>query len=173
MATPEKVAAVAEVKSLFEGSSAALLTEYRGLTVQELMELRRALGESTKYRVVKNTLTQIAARELGIDAFDGQFVGPTAIAFVDGEPVEAAKVLRDFSKRHPALRVKSGYFEGAALTAEQVGKLADMDSREVLLSKTAGALKASISKAAIVTAAPLSKAVRTVDALRAEQEEAA
>jgi large subunit ribosomal protein L10 len=173
MAKPEKVAAVEEVKSLFAGSSAALLTEYRGLTVQELMELRRALGENTKYRVVKNTLAEIAAHELGIDAFDGQLKGPSAIAFIEGEPVEAAKALRDFSQAHPALVVKSGYFEGAALSAEQVEKLADMESREVLLSKTAGSIKAAISKAVIVAAAPLSKAARTVDALRAKQEEAA
>ena len=170
MARPDKAAAVKELTELFRESDAAVLTEYRGLSVQKLKELRRSLGANTTYAVVKNTLTEIAAREAGIDAFEGALQGPTAIAFIKGEPVESAKALRDFAKENPALVVKSGYFEGKALTEDDVKKLADLESREVLLAKTAGALKASMSKAVFVLAAPLSKTVRTVDALRAKQE---
>lgn len=170
MARPDKAAAVAELTQLFRESSAAILTEYRGLSVDQLKTLRRSLGADTTYAVVKNTLTDIAAKEAGIDAFDGELHGPTAIAFIKGEPVEPAKALRDFAKDNPNLVVKGGIFEGAALTADDVKKLADLESREVLLAKTAGALKASMSKAVFVLAAPLSKTVRTVDALRAKNE---
>lgn len=170
MARPDKAAAVAELTDLFRESDAAILTEYRGLSVDQLKTLRRSLGADTTYAVVKNTLTGIAAKEAGIDAFDGELTGPSAIAFIKGEPVMPAKTLRDFAKENPQLVVKSGYFEGAALTADDVQKLADLESREVLLAKTAGALKASMSKAVFVLAAPLSKTVRTVDALRAKNE---
>ncbi|MFC0675799.1 50S ribosomal protein L10 [Brachybacterium hainanense] len=170
MAKPEKVSAVAELTDLFRESDAAVLTEYRGLSVQQLKTLRRALGADTTYAVVKNTLTEIAAREAGIDAFEGKLAGPTAIAFIKGEPVTPAKALRDFAKENNQLVVKSGYFEGKALTEDDVKKLADLESREVLLAKVAGALKANLSKAAAVFQAPLSKTVRTVDALREKQE---
>ncbi|MDO5635135.1 MAG: 50S ribosomal protein L10 [Micrococcus sp.] len=166
MAKPEKVDAVAELTQLFRESDAAVLTEYRGLSVTQLQQLRRALGADTHYAVVKNTLTEIAAREAGIDAFEGKLEGPTAIAFIKGEPVGAAKTLRDFAKQNDQLVLKSGYFEGAALSEDDVKKLADLESREVLLAKAAGAMKASMSKAAAVFQAPLSKAARTVDALR-------
>lgn len=170
MARPDKAAAVAELAEKFRESNAAILTEYRGLSVDQLMTLRRSLGADTTYAVVKNTLAGIAAKEAGIDAFDGHLEGPTAIAFIKGEPVEPAKAMRDFAKDNPQLVVKSGYFEGATLTADDVKKLADLESREVLLAKTAGALKASMSKAVSVFAAPMSKTVRTVDALRAKNE---
>ena len=172
MANPEKVDAVAEIADMFRDSDAAVITEYRGLSVGELKELRRALGSETTYAVVKNTLTEIAAREAGIDVLDGTLSGPTAIAFIKGEPVEPAKALRDFAKTHENLVVKSGYFEGKLLSKEDVQKLADLESREVLLATAAGAMKASMSKAAAVFAAPLSKTARTVDALRAKQEAA-
>jgi len=170
MAKPEKVDAVAELTELFRESDAAVLTEYRGLSVQQLKTLRRALGADTTYAVVKNTLTEIAAREAGIDAFEGKLAGPTAIAFIKGEPVTPAKTLRDFAKENDQLVVKSGFFEGKALTEDDVKKLADLESREVLLAKAAGALKANLSKAAAVFQAPLSKTVRTVDALREKQD---
>ncbi|MDN5898587.1 MAG: 50S ribosomal protein L10 [Brachybacterium sp.] len=170
MANPEKVDAVSEIAELFRESDAAVITEYRGLSVGDLKELRRSLGSETTYAVVKNTLTEIAAREAGIDAFDGTLSGPTAIAFIKGEPVGPAKALRDFAKTHEQLVIKSGYFEGALLSKEDVQKLADLQSREVLLATAAGAMKASMSKAAATFAAPLSKAARTVDALRAKQE---
>ncbi|CAM3932742.1 50S ribosomal protein L10 [Helcobacillus massiliensis] len=172
MARPDKAAAVAEVADLFRESSAAILTEYRGLSVGQLQTLRRSLGADTTYAVVKNTLAEIAAKEAGVDAFHGELNGPTAIAFIKGEPVEPAKAMRDFAKENPQLIVKSGYFEGSALTADDVKKLADLESREVLLAKAAGALKASMSKAAAVFNAPLTKTARTVDALRAKNEDA-
>lgn len=166
MAKPDKVAAVAELVEEFRDSNAVVLTEYRGLSVSQLKELRRALRGNATFAVVKNTLTAIAAKEAGVDAFDGQFTGPSAIAFVKGDPVEAAKGLRDFAKANPALIVKSGVLDGRAMTNVELTKLADLESREVLLAKLAGAMKASLNKAAYVFAAPASKAVRTIDALR-------
>lgn len=170
MANPEKAAAVAELTERFRGSSAGVLTEYRGLSVGQLSELRRVLGDNATYAVVKNTLTAIAAEQAGVDAFRGALSGPSAIAFVTGDPVEAAKGLRDFARRNPALVIKGGYLEGKALSPEQVTGLADLDSREVLLAKMAGALKASMNNAAALFAAPLSQAVRTVEALREKRQ---
>ena len=170
MARPDKAAAVAEITDRFRSSNAGVLTEYRGLTVAQLKELRRSIGEHGSYAVVKNTLTAIAAKEAGVDAFDGQLSGPTAIAFITGDPVEAAKGLRAFARTNPQLVIKSGFLEGRALTAAEVSSLADLESREVLLAKLAGAMKASLTRAAYLFNAPLSKAVRTVDALREKQE---
>lgn len=166
MARPDKAAAVKEIKQELESSNAALLTEYRGLTVAQMKDLRRSLGEHATYAVVKNTLTAIAAKEAGIDAFEGQLAGPTAIAFVKGEPSEAAKALRDFAKANPQLIIKAGVLEGSALTAEDITTLADLESREVLLAKAAGVMKAGLYQAAYLFTAPLVKTVRTVDALR-------
>ncbi|MEV6299262.1 50S ribosomal protein L10 [Actinoplanes sp. NPDC051861] len=166
----DKATAVAELTDHFRGSAATVLTEYRGLTVKELTELRRSLGSEAKYAVAKNTLAKRAATDAGIEGLDALFTGPTALAFVKGDVVEAAKGLRAFAKAHPVLVIKGGVFEGKALTADEVNKLADLESREVLLAKLAGALKAGLSKAAATFQAPLSQAVRTVDALRAERE---
>ena len=168
-----KEASVAELTNLFESSTAVLLTEYRGLTVAQLKTLRKSISGDASYAVVKNTLTKIAANNAGISSFDDELAGPSAIAFVHGDPVAVAKALRDFAKANPLLVVKGGYFDGKALTAEEVGKLADLESREVLLAKLAGAFKASLFGAAYLFNAPLSKAVRTVDALREKQESAA
>ena len=168
-----KEASVAELTNLFESSTAVLLTEYRGLTVAQLKTLRKSISEDASYAVVKNTLTKIAANHAGISSFDDELAGPSAIAFVHGDPVAVAKALRDFAKANPLLVVKGGYFDGKPLTAEEVGKLADLESREVLLAKLAGAFKASLFGAAYLFNAPLSKAVRTVDALREKQESAA
>ena len=168
-----KEASVAELTNLFESSTAVLLTEYRGLTVAQLKTLRKSISGDASYAVVKNTLTKIAANNAGITAFDDELKGPSAIAFVHGDPVAVAKSLRDFTKANPLLVVKGGYFDGKPLTAEEVGKLADLESREVLLAKLAGAFKASLFGAAYLFNAPLSKAVRTVDALREKQESAA
>jgi large subunit ribosomal protein L10 len=167
-----KEASVAELTNLFESSTAVLLTEYRGLTVAQLKTLRKSISEDASYAVVKNTLTKIAANNAGISSFDDELAGPSAIAFVHGDPVAVAKALRDFAKANPLLVVKGGYFDGKPLTAEEVGKLADLESREVLLAKLAGAFKASLFGAAYLFNAPLSKAVRTVDALREKQESA-
>ena len=171
MANPEKAAAVAELRQLFSNSHAAVLTEYRGLTVAQLKTLRRALGENAEYAVVKNTLTAIAAREAGIDAFEGRLTGPSAIAFISGDAVDTAKGLRDFAKANPELIVKGGYLDGVTMDETEIKKLADLESREVLLSKVAGAAKASMSKAASLFQAPLSKTVRTADALRTKMDE--
>ena len=170
MARPDKAAAVAELTEEFRSSHAAVLTEYRGLTVAQLKELRRALGEDTSYAVVKNTLTKIAAREAGVSAFDDLLAGPSAIAFVKGDPVVAAKGLRDFAKAHPRLVIKGGLLDGKPLTTADITKLADLESREVLLAKLAGAMKGSLSQAVALFAAPLSKAARTLDALRVAAE---
>ena len=160
MATQEKIAAVSELKELFEASNAVILTEYRGLTVAQLKELRRALGAETEYAVVKNTLAAIAAKEVGIDAFEGHLHGPSALAFIKGDLIDAAKGLRDFAKANTQLIVKNGYYEGAALSEDDVKRYADLESREVLLSKVAGGAKATIARIAQV-----------VDALRVKLEE--
>ena len=166
----DKATAVAELTENFRNSSATVLTEYRGLTVSEITELRRSLGAETKYAVSKNTLAKRAATDAGIDGLEGLFTGPTALAFVGGDPVEAAKSLRAFAKAHPVLIIKGGVFEGRAITAEEVSQIADLESREVLLAKLAGAMKGNLSKAAATFQAPLAQAVRLVDALRAERE---
>ena len=168
-----KEATVAELTENFRSSNAVVLTEYRGLTVAQLKTLRKSISEHATYAVVKNTLTKIAANEAGITSFDDDLVGPSAIAFVHGDTVAVAKALRDFAKANPLLVVKGGYFDGAPLTAAEVGKLADLESREVVLAKLAGAFKASLFGAAYMFNAPLAQAVRTVDALRAKQETAA
>jgi len=167
-----KEASVVELTEKFQSSTAVLLTEYRGLTVAQLKELRKNLSANATYAVVKNTLTKIAADKAGVVGLDDQLVGPSAIAFVHGDAVSAAKALRDFAKANPLLVLKGGYFDGKALSADEVKKLADLESREVLLAKFAGAAKASLFGAAYLFNAPLSKAVRTVDALRAKQESA-
>jgi large subunit ribosomal protein L10 len=170
MANAEKAAAVAEITESFRGANAAVLTEYRGLTVAEITELRRALGSTTKYAVVKNTLTKIAAREAGVEGLDDLLSGPTAVAFVTGDPVEAAKGLRDFSRNHPTLVVKGGVLEGRSLTVDEIRKLADLESREVLLAKLAGAMQGSLAKAVGLFAAPLSQAARLAAALQQKAE---
>ena len=170
MSRADKAAAIAELSQKFQSSNAAVLTEYRGLTVAQITELRNSLRGNATYAVVKNTLTQLAAKDAGVTAFDGQLVGPSAIAFVEGDPVEAAKGLRDFAKANPLLVIKGGVMEGKQLSADEITKLADLESREVLLAKLAGAMNASLSKAVYLFAAPLSQAARTVDALRAKVE---
>jgi len=167
-----KEASVAELTEKFRNSNAVLLTEYRGLTVAQLKSLRKSLSADATYAVVKNTLTKISANAAGITSFDDELTGPSAIAFVHGDTVAVAKVLRDFAKANPLLVVKSGYLDGNSLTAADVAKLADLESREVLLAKMAGAIKASLFGAAYLFNAPLSKAVRTVEALREKQESA-
>ena len=171
MAKAEKATAVAELKSSFDGSSAAVLTEYRGLTVAQLKQLRVSLGENAKFAVVKNTLTKIAAREAGVDGFDDLLNGPTAIAFINGDLVEAAKGLRDFAKANPALVIKGGVLDGKPLDAAEVAKLADLESREVLLGKLAGAMLASLSQAVYLLNAPLAQAARLAGALQAKAEQ--
>lgn len=167
-----KEANVAELTDKFKSSSAVLLTEYRGLTVGQLKELRRSISADATYAVAKNTLIKIAAANAGVTAFDGQLVGPTALAFVHGDAVNVAKAMRDFAKANPLLVVKSGVLDGVALSADEVKKLADLESRPVLLAKAAGMFKASMFQAAYMFTAPLAQAARAVDALRQKQESA-
>lgn len=166
MARPDKAAAVAELAERFRTANAVVLTEYRGLRVSQLKELRRALGGNATYAVVKNTLSAIAAREAGIEGLDAQLTGPSAIAFVTGDPVEVAKGLRDFAKANPQLVVKGGILDGRPATAADISTLADLESREVLLAKAAGAMKAKLYQAAYMFTANTAQAVRTIDALR-------
>ena len=166
MARNPKSTAVEEITEEFRSSSAAVLTEYRGLTVAQLKELRRSLGGNATYAVVKNTLTKIAAKDAGVEGLDSLLAGPSAIAFIKGDPVEAAKGLRDFAKAHPKLVIKGGYLDGKVLSAADVTTLADLESREVLLAKLAGAMNASLQQAVSLFAAPLSQAARAIDALR-------
>ena len=173
MSKAERQATVDEITVRFRESQAALLTEYRGLTVKQLKELRRSLGATTQYAVAKNTLTKIAAKEAGIEGLDELLVGPSAIAFVSGDPVEAAKGLRDFAKTHPLLVIKGGVMDGKPLSAAEIAKLADLESREVLLAKAAGAMKATLANAAALFQAPLTQFARTADALRAKVEQGA
>ena len=162
MARPDKAAAVAELTEDFKSANATVLTEYRGLTVSSMKELRRSLGANTKYSVVKNTLTKIAAKQAGVEISDDLLAGPSAVAFIKGDPIDAAKSLKNFQKEHPLLVIKGGVFEGKSVSTAEIMKLADLESREVLLSKLAGALKGTMAKAA-----------RTFDALRIKLEEGA
>jgi len=164
-----KEATVAELTEKFQNSSAVLLTEYRGLTVGALKTLRRSISADATYAVAKNTLLTIAAKNAGVTAFEGQLFGPSAMAFVHGDPVSVAKAMRDFAKANPLLVIKGGIMDGVALSEAEVKKLADLETREVLLAKAAGMFKASMFTAAYMFQAPLAQAVRTVDALRDKQ----
>jgi len=148
MARPDKEAAVAELTEDFRSATATVLTEYRGLSVTSMKELRRALGDKTKYSVVKNTLTKIAAKDAGVEIADDLLTGPSAVAFIKGDPIDAAKSLRDFAKENPFLVIKGGFYEGKAVTPAEIMQLANLESREVLLAKLAGAMKGSFAKAA-------------------------
>lgn len=173
MARPDKVTAVAEIADKFRGASASVVTEYRGLTMTQLTALRGSLGADATYRVAKNTLIKRAAEDAGVEGLEQLLVGPTAIAFITGEPVNAAKALRNFAKANQALVIKGGFMDGRALTVAEVNSLADLESREVLLAKLAGAMKANLSKAAGLFAAPASQVARLAQALadkRAEEE---
>jgi large subunit ribosomal protein L10 len=176
MAKADKVTAVADIAEQFKDATAALVTEYRGLTVANLAELRRSLGDSATYSVAKNTLIKRAATEAGVDGLEELFVGPTAIAFVTGEPVDAAKALKKFAKDHKALVIKGGYMDGHPLTVAEVERIADLESRDVLLAKLAGAMKGNLTKAAGLFNAPASHVARLIAALqdkKASQEPAA
>ena len=173
MKRPEKEAVIAELTDKFRNADAIYLTEYRGLTVPQISELREKLGRDTSYAVAKNTLARIAAKEAGIEGLDELLAGPTAITFVNGDAIAGAKVLRDFAKKNKALIVKGGFYDGTVYDAEGTKKLADLKSRPELLSEMAGAIKGTMSKAAYLFTALPTKAVRTIDALREKQEKAA
>jgi large subunit ribosomal protein L10 len=166
MARADKATAVADIAEQFKESTATLITEYRGLTVANLAELRRSLNGAATYSVAKNTLVKRAASEAGVEGLDELFAGPTAIAFVTGEPVDAAKAIKTFAKEHKALVIKGGYMDGRALTVAEVERIADLESREVLLAKLAGAMKGNLAKAAGLFNAPASQVARLAAALQ-------
>ena len=166
MAKAEKATAVADIAEKFKEATATVVTEYRGLKVSNLAELRRSLGDGTTYTVAKNTLVKRAASEAGIEGLDDLFTGPTAIAFINGEPVDAAKAIKKFAKDNKALVIKGGYMDGKALSVSEVERIADLESREVLLSRVAGALKAKQSQAAALFVAPASQVARLAAALQ-------
>jgi len=166
MARADKATAVADIAEQFKEATATLITEYRGLTVANLAELRRSLGGAATYSVAKNTLVKRAASEAGVEGLDELFAGPTAIAFVTGEPVDAAKAIKTFAKDHKALVIKGGYMDGRALTVAEVERIADLESREVLLAKLAGAMKGNLAKAAGLFNAPASQVARLAAALQ-------
>lgn len=170
MSRAEKEAAVAELAEEFRNSNGAVLTDYRGLSVDDLQELRRSLGENATYTIVKNTLTKLAADSAGVEGLSDLLSGPSAIAFVKGDSVETAKGLRDFGKRNDSLVIKGGYLDGKAISADEIRQLADLESREVLLSKLAGALQASLQNAASLFNAPLADAARAFGALQSQRE---
>ncbi len=175
MAKTEKVTAVAEITEQFKDSTATVITEYRGLSVSALGTLRRSLGASATYSVAKNTLVKRAAAEAGVEGLDELFSGPTAIAFIKGEPVDAAKAIKTFAKENKALIIKGGYMDGRALSVAEVERIADLESREVLLAKLAGAMKGNLAKAAGLFNAPASQVARLAAALQEKKaaEEAA
>jgi len=166
MARADKATAVADIAEQFKESTATVVTEYRGLTVANLADLRKSLGGSASYAVAKNTLVKRAASEAGVTGLDDLFTGPTAIAFIKGEPVDAAKAIKTFAKDHKALVIKGGYMDGKALSVDEVTQIADLDSREVLLAKLAGAMKGNLSKAAGLFQAPASQIARLAAALQ-------
>lgn len=165
MAKAGKATAVADIAEQFKSSTATVVTEYRGLTVANLAELRRSLSGAATYTVAKNTLVKRAATEAGIEGLDELFAGPTAIAFVTGEPVDAAKAIKKFAKDHKALIIKGGYMDGHPLSVSEVERIADLESREVLLAKLAGAMKGNMAKAAGLFNAPASQMARLAQAL--------
>jgi large subunit ribosomal protein L10 len=173
MVRAEKATAVADIAEQFKAATATLITEYRGLSVANLAELRRSLGEAATYAVAKNTLVKRAASAAGIEGLDELFVGPTAIAFVSGEPVDAAKAIKTFARDHKALVIKGGYMDGRALTVAEVERIADLESREVLLARMAGAMKGNLAKAAGLFNAPASQVARLAAALQEKREAAA
>jgi large subunit ribosomal protein L10 len=166
MARADKATAVADIAEQFRASTATVITEYRGLTVANLADLRRSLTGSATYSIAKNTLVKRAASDAGIEGLDELFVGPTAIAFVSGEAVDAAKAIKTFAKDHKALVIKGGYMDGHPLTVAEVERIADLESREVLLAKLAGAMKANLAKAAGLFNAPASQVARLAAALQ-------
>ena len=172
MARADKATAVADIAEQFKESTATVVTEYRGLTVANLADLRKSLGGSATYSVAKNTLVKRAASEAGVTGLDELFTGPTAIAFIMGEPVDAAKAIKTFAKDHKALIIKGGYMDGKPLSVDEVNRIADLESREVLLAKLAGAMKAKTSQAAALFAAPASQVARLVFALQEKREAA-
>lgn len=171
MARPEKVAVVADVSGRLQESTAAVLTEYRGLSVDDLARLRRALREEqAEYRIVKNTMTRRAAADAGIPIPDEMLTGPTALTLCAGDPVATAKVLKRFADTHPGLTIKGGVMDGEVLDAEQTRGLADLASREELLGKLAGMLGQLLAQPAQLAQASLDKLARVLGEYQRQRE---
>lgn len=167
MPKQEKVERVAELKDRIEGSDALLLTEYRGLSVSEITELRRSLAEGgTRFQVVKNTLMRRAVTDAGVAELEVLLEGPSAVAFVEGDPVAAAKSVVDAAKKYPTLVLKGGFMDGKMLSADDAKALASLESREVMLSKIAGLMKSEMSKAAALFVGAQSKFVSLLEAYK-------
>ncbi len=172
MPSADKVAAVAEITERLGDAQSVVLTEYRGLSVAQIAQLRASLAGNARFRVVKNTLTKIAVSQAGLEEQLGALLtGPSAITFVTGDVVEAAKGLRNFSRDNPALVIKGGVLDGKAMTPDEIIRLADLEPREVLLAKLAGAMTASMSRAAAVLGALPAQVAQLAEALRARREE--
>jgi large subunit ribosomal protein L10 len=170
---PEKVAAVEEIKQSLGDTQAVLLTEYRGLTVTELAQLRgQLLGQETAYRVVKNTLASRAATDAGLEGLVELFVGPTAVAYVKGDPVSAAKILATFAREHPALVIKGGVLDGRVLSADETKALATVDQLDVSRAKIAGLLTAALRQIMMLAEAPARQILYVLEQIveRAPQE---
>ena len=170
MANAKNTAAVAELKNRFEEANSVVLTEYRGLSVAQTTELRRALGADVQYSVAKNTMIKLAAKEAGVEGLDDLLSGPTAVAFIKGEAVDAAKALKEFGKDNKAFVVKGGYMDGNALSAAQVDAIAELDNRETTLAKLAGAMQGNLAKAAGLFNAPASQIARLGAALQEKKD---
>lgn len=170
MANPKNEAGYQALKNRFAEADSVVLTEYRGLSVAQTTELRTALGPDVQYSVAKNTLLKLAAKDAGLEGLDEYLTGPTAIAFIKGEAVDAAKAMKDFAKDNKDLIVKGGYMDGNALTADQVNAIADLDNRETTLAKLAGAMKGNLAKAAGLFNAPASQVARLAGALQEKKD---
>jgi large subunit ribosomal protein L10 len=166
MPNAEKTEKVAALKERIEGSSGLLLTEYRGLSVHDATELRRSLADTARFAIVKNTLMQRASAEAGIEALEALLQGPTAVAFVEGDVVTAAKRVVEAGRKYPALILKGGYLEGRVLDAAEAASLATLESREVMLSRVAGMLKADLSRAAAAFQAVQARFLRVLEAYK-------
>ncbi|WP_215282993.1 50S ribosomal protein L10 [Corynebacterium diphtheriae] len=170
MANPKNTESLAELKNRFADIDSVFVTEYRGLTVAQITELRRALGSDVQYSVAKNTLIKLAAKEAGIEGLDDILTGPTAVAFIKGEAVDAAKAMKKFASENKAFVIKGGYMDGNALSAAQVDAIAELDNRETTLAKLAGAMKGNLAKAAGLFNAPVSQVARLGAALQEKKE---
>lgn len=170
MANPKNTQSLAELKNRFADIDSVFVTEYRGLTVAQITELRRALGSDVQYSVAKNTLIKLAAKEAGIEGLDDILTGPTAVAFIKGEAVDAAKAMKKFASENKAFVIKGGYMDGNALSAAQVDAIAELDNRETTLAKLAGAMKDNLAKAAGLFNAPASQVARLGAALQEKKE---
>lgn len=169
---PEKEVAVQEIREKLSKSQAVVLTNYRGLNVAAITELRRKLGEAgIEFKVVKNTLTRIASREVGLGDLERYLEGPTAIAFAPGDPVAPAKIISEFAREHKEMEIKGGALQGKVIGPDDVRSLAELPSREVMLGRVAATMAAPISGLARALAGTIRNLAYAIDAVRRQKEE--